>query len=130
MDFYTQENVKDHGEHPHNWGLLADYQFHATDENPLCGDQLELTLKVDEDSIVTEVGWDGQGCLISKSAASMLGDALIGKSLDEIKQITSDEVLAMLGIPITMSRHKCALLSLKIAKAAAYNVERWTGDDD
>lgn len=129
MDFY-QENIIDHGQHPHNWGLLPEYQLHAEDENPLCGDQLELTLKVDENNIVQRVGWNGQGCLISQATASILGDELIGKSLDEIKHITSDDVLELLGIPITMSRRKCALLSLKVAKAAAYNVERWTGDDE
>jgi nitrogen fixation protein NifU and related proteins len=129
MDFY-QENIIDHGQHPHHWGLLPDYHFHATDENPLCGDQLELTLNTDENNIVTAVGWNGQGCLISQATASMLGDELIGKSLDEVKQISSDDVLELLGIPITMSRRKCALLSLKVAKAAVYNVERWTGDDE
>jgi nitrogen fixation NifU-like protein len=129
MDFY-QENILDHGQHPRHWGLLDPHDLHASDENPLCGDQLELTLRLDENDIVTGVGWAGQGCLISQATASMLGDELLGKSLDEIKKIDKEDILDMLGIPLSASRVKCALLSLKVAKTAAYNLEHWSGDDE
>ncbi len=129
MDMY-QENILDHAQHPRHWGLLDQHNLHAEDENPLCGDTLELTLRVDEHGIVAGLGWDGQGCAISQATASMLGEEILGKSLDDLKQLSKEEVLELVGIPLSMSRLKCALLSLKVVKAAAYNLERWTDDDD
>lgn len=123
MDMY-QENIIDHGQHPRNWGRLDPHDRHATDDNPLCGDQLEITLRLDENDVVTAVGWQGEGCTISQASASMLGEQLIGKSLDEIKQIDKDYILdELLGISLMPTRVKCALLSLKVVKAAAYNLE-------
>jgi nitrogen fixation NifU-like protein len=124
FDMY-QENILDHAKHPRHWGLLENYTHHAQDDNPLCGDRLELTLQVDEDGRVVEVGWTGDGCAISQASASMLGEELIGKTLDEIKAIEKEQVLELIGIPLSMNRIKCALLSLKVVKAAAYQLERW-----
>jgi nitrogen fixation NifU-like protein len=125
MDMY-QENILDHAHHPRNWNLLDSYTFHAQDENPLCGDQLEVTLQVDEHNLIRAIGWDGHGCAISQAAASMLGEEIIGKPLDEIKQMSKDDVLELLGIPISMSRLKCALLCLKVIKTAVYQLENET----
>ncbi|PJF44091.1 MAG: Fe-S cluster protein [Phototrophicales bacterium] len=122
MDIY-QENILDHHRNPRNWKLLDPYDFHASDENPLCGDTLEITLRVDENDRVIAVGWDGHGCAISQAAASMLGEEIIGKTLDEIKQLDKDVVLDLIGIPLSVSRVKCALLSLKVLKSAVYNLE-------
>lgn len=129
MDMY-QENILDHAQHPRNWGLLEACHFHASDENPLCGDMLEVTLCVDDMGTITAVGWDGQGCAISQAAASMLGEEIVGKPLEVVKNFDKDTILELLGIPISMSRIKCALLSLKVVKAAAYNLENTTSDND
>src|SRR5690606_37822206 len=122
MDMY-QENILDHAHHPRYWGLLELYQFRAADENPLCGDHLEVTLQVDENNIIQAIGWDGQGCAISQASASMLGEELIGKPLDDVKQLEKELILELLGIPISMSRIKCALLCLKVIKTAAYQLD-------
>ncbi|MCB9435953.1 MAG: iron-sulfur cluster assembly scaffold protein [Anaerolineales bacterium] len=129
MDMY-QENILDHAQHPRNWGLLEACHFHASDENPLCGDMLEVTLRVDENDIIVAVGWEGQGCAISQAAASMLGEEVIGKPLEIVKDYDKEAILELLGIPISMSRIKCALLSLKVIKAAAYNLENAASDHD
>lgn len=122
MDMY-QENIIDHGQRPRNWGLLEPHDRHATDDNPLCGDQLEVTLQLDENEIVTAVGWEGQGCTISQATASMLGEEIVGKSLSDVKALDKEYVYELVGIPLSMSRVKCALLSLKVVKSAAYDLE-------
>src|SRR5688500_6501358 len=124
FDMY-QENILDHSRKPRHWGLLQEFDYHSHDDNPLCGDELEITIKVDENDQVVGVGWQGQGCAISQAAASMLGDELIGKSIDEVKALDKQQLLDMIGIPLSMNRIKCALLSLKVVKAAAYKLERW-----
>ncbi len=129
MDLY-QENIIDHSKHPRHWSLLRPHDRHAADDNPLCGDHLELTLRLDENEVVTEIGWGGQGCAISQASASILGEEIIGKSIEELKQLDKETILDLLGIPISMSRMKCALLSLKVVKAAAYDIERWSADED
>jgi nitrogen fixation NifU-like protein len=129
MDLY-QENIIDHSKHPRHWGLLHPHDRHSADDNPLCGDHLELTLRLNENEVVTEIGWEGQGCAISQASASILGEEIIGKTLDELKQLDKETILDLLGIPISMSRMKCALLSLKVVKAAAYDIERWSADEE
>ena len=122
MDMY-QENIIDHAKNPRYWGLLDPHDHHASDENPLCGDQLEVTLRVDENNKVVGIGWAGHGCAISQATASMLGEEIIGKNLDEVTAMQKDDVMELVGIPLSMSRVKCAMLSLKVLKKAAYNLE-------
>ena len=122
MDMY-QENILDHAHDPRHWGLLDPHDRHAEDENPLCGDTLTITLRLDENERVVELGWDGHGCAISQAAASMLGEEIVGKTLDEIKALQKEDVMELVGIPLSMSRVKCALLSLKVVKKAAYDLE-------
>lgn len=124
QDFY-RENILDHGMHPRNRGILnpADVDYEAT--NPLCGDRLRLTLRFDENQRVSEIGWDGEGCAVSQAAASMLGEEIIGKTLQEIQAIDKQEVFDMLGIPLSMNRVKCALLSLKTLKVGLWGLEAW-----
>jgi nitrogen fixation protein NifU and related proteins len=129
FDMY-QENILDHSRKPRHWGLLGEYTHHAHDDNPLCGDQLEITFVVDEQNQVVNVGWRGDGCAISQAAASMLGEEMLGKSLEEVKALDKETVLEMIGIPLSMNRVKCALLSLKVVKAAAYGLNRWDGEED
>lgn len=118
-DFY-RENILDHGMNPRNRGVLDPAAVDVSADNPLCGDQLRLTLRLDGDGRISEVGWDGHGCAISQAAASMLGEELIGKTLDEAKAINKDAIFEMIGIPLSMNRVKCALLSLKVLTIGLY----------
>ncbi len=129
MDMY-REMILEHYKDPRNWGLLEDPDIDHAEDNPLCGDHLHLTLKLDADERVVGVGWDGEGCAISQASASLLGEEIMGKTLAELKQFSKEDVLALMGIPIGPVRLKCALLSLKVLKAGAYGIDTWFEDDD
>lgn len=129
MDDLYREVILDHYQHPHNHGTLTEPDITFEDSNPLCGDKIRVDLKV-ENKIVKEVRFSGKGCAISQASASMLTDELIGKSLDDIKKIDKDFIFEMLGIPLSPSRVKCALLSLKVVKAGAYGVNEWPDEED
>src|SRR5262245_50271997 len=111
-DMY-RENILDHAKNPRHRGVLnpADIDFEG--ENPLCGDHLHLTMRVDETNHIAEIAWEGDGCAISQASASMLGERILGKTLEEARQITKEDIFEMLGIPLSANRVKCALLSLK-----------------
>jgi nitrogen fixation NifU-like protein len=128
-DMY-REIILDHAKNPHHAGVLEDADVDYEDHNPLCGDRLHLTMKVDENNVVTGVAWDGEGCAISQATASMLGDEIIGKTLDEVKQLSKDDIFDLVGIPLSMNRVKCALLSLKVLHIGAYGVEYWRKVED
>src|SRR5688572_2072474 len=123
-DMY-REIILDHSKNPRNHGVLdpADIDFEG--HNPLCGDRLRLTLQVDGDNRIVKVGWSGEGCAISQASASMLGEEILGKTLEEVRQINKETIFEMLGIPLSMNRVKCALLSLKVLKVGAYGLAEW-----
>lgn len=128
MDMY-HELILDHYRDPRNWAILDPADIDHEEKNPLCGDRLRLTLRV-RDGIITEVGWSGEGCAISQSSASMLGETLVGKSLEEARAITKEDVLEMLGISLGPVRLKCALLSLKTLKIGVYGLSGWHTDEE
>jgi len=128
VDFY-QEAILDHYKNPRHWGVLNPATVDHEENNPLCGDRLRLTMRVEDNKIV-DVGWSGQGCAISQAAASMLGEELIGKTLEEARAISKQDILDMLGIELGPVRLKCALLSLKVMKVGAYGLSHWNDDED
>lgn len=124
MDFY-HEAILDHYNNPRHWGAIPGATIDHEENNPLCGDRLRLTLKV-EDGKIVDVGWEGTGCAISQAAASMLGEELVGKTLEEARAINKEDILEMLGIELGPVRLKCALLSLKVMKVGAYGLTHWS----
>ncbi len=130
MDDLYRELILDHYKNPRNRGVVEPANIDYAEDNPVCGDHIHLTIKLDENDVVTEVGWEGEGCAISQASASMLYETLAGKTLEEIRAIDKDTILDMLGIPLSPVRIKCALLSLKVLKAGAYGLTAWPGEED
>ena len=104
-DMY-REIILDHSKNPRHHGILdpADIDFEG--HNPLCGDRLRLTLRVDDDDRIVEIGWSGEGCAISQASASMLGERILGKTLEEVRGIGKEDIFEMLGIPLSINREK------------------------
>lgn len=123
MEDMYRELILDHARNQRNWGLIQPNDFDHEEKNPLCGDRLRLTLRVDENKVVTEVGWDGEGCAISQASASMFGEQILGMTLEEARQINKQQLLENIGLQLTINRVKCALLALKVLIVGAYGVE-------
>jgi nitrogen fixation NifU-like protein len=130
MNDLYRDIILDHYQNPRNKGLVSPADIDYEEDNPVCGDHIRLTLQLDDDERVTAVGWDGQGCAISQASASMLSEAIIGKTLEELRGFSKEDILEMLGIELGPVRLKCALLSLKVLKAGAYGLTAWPGEED
>ncbi|HEY59131.1 MAG TPA: SUF system NifU family Fe-S cluster assembly protein [Anaerolineae bacterium] len=128
MDDLYRELIIDHYKNPLHRGELAEHDFSFEDENPLCGDFIHIDLKVDEDDKVVAAAFNGQGCAISQASSDLLLDFIIGKSVEEIKALNKKDMMDLLGIELSAVRLKCALLPLKIVKAAVYRLQQASDD--
>jgi nitrogen fixation protein NifU and related proteins len=118
MDDFYRDYILDHYRHPHNFGQLERPDAEAEDLNPLCGDQIRMQLKIDN-GVVSDVRFSGKGCAISQASASMLTDAIKGMKLADVATLSKDVVLENIGIGISPTRMKCAMLGLRVLKSAA-----------
>jgi len=128
MDDLYREQIIERYKSPQFRGHLDPHDIQFEDDNPLCGDHIEITIRVDENDMVTEAVFDGKGCAISQASADLLVESIHGKSLHEVKQMNKEDVLDLLGIELGPVRLKCALLPLKVLKAGVYGLGE-TSDD-
>jgi nitrogen fixation NifU-like protein len=117
-DIY-KDIILDYYRHPRNFGDLPEPDVRSKDSNPLCGDVIEMQIRV-RDGKIDDLRFKGRGCAISQASASMLTELAKGKTLDEIKALGKEDVLSMLGIDPGPTRIKCALLGLKVIKLGVY----------
>jgi nitrogen fixation NifU-like protein len=130
MDPLFRDHILDHYRHPRCHGSIEKPDARVEDANPLCGDRLRMDFRF-ADGRVAEVRFTGSGCSISQASASLLCEAIEGRPLEEVKALTRQDVLDLLGVDeLGPVRSKCAMLALKTVKAAAYGVATWTDDEE
>jgi len=119
-DIY-RELILDYYRNPRNFGKLEKYDITAHDSNPLCGDEIDMQIKVGDGQKIEEIRFFGKGCAISQASASMLTELAKGKPLEWVKDLAKEDIFKMLGNPdLGPSRVKCALLGMKVLKTGVY----------
>jgi nitrogen fixation NifU-like protein len=114
-----REQILEHYKRPHNFGPLEEFDLEFEDSNPFCGDEQHVRIRLDDAGNVAELRFEGKGCAISTAATSLLSDELNGMSREELLRLDKGFVLDLLGIEISATRMKCALLGLKVVKGAS-----------
>ncbi|MFP9192325.1 iron-sulfur cluster assembly scaffold protein [Natronosalvus vescus] len=139
-DMYRQQ-ILDHYKSPRNYGELEDPTFTHVGENPMCGDEIRMDVRLaddgdDDQAVIERVAFSGDGCAISQAAASMLSTELPGTTVDELLEMDRDDIVDMLGVEISPMRIKCAVLAEKVAQDGAeiyrgeLEAEKTTTEDD
>jgi nitrogen fixation protein NifU and related proteins len=122
MDDLYREVIVEHYKNPSHRGALDPHDISFADNNPLCGDHIQIDLRVDTKGLISDAKFDGHGCAISQASADLLIESIIGKPLEEVKKLNKQDLLDLLGIELGPVRLKCALLSLKVLKAGVYGL--------
>ena len=135
-DQFYREVILDHYKNPRSYGLIADPDATAEGQNPLCGDEVTVSVRFAADGeTIEQIGFEGQGCAISQAATSMLTEIVIGRTATEVAALPKEELLEEIGIPLTPIRLKCAILGLGVLKVALHRAkgtplpDEWQGLD-
>jgi nitrogen fixation protein NifU and related proteins len=118
-----REVILDHYKAPRNHGVLEPHDAIAEGQNPLCGDEVTVSVRFGEGDVIQDVGFEGRGCAISQAATSMLTDIVKGRTAQEVSTMPKEELLDEIGIPLTPVRLKCALLGLGVLKVALHRAK-------
>ncbi len=137
MDQLYRENILDHYKHPRNYGEIEGADASAEGMNPLCGDEVTITIAFGEDGdTIEDVKFSGRGCAISQSATSMLTELIKGRKASDVAVLPKEDLLEEVGVPLTPVRLKCAILGLSTLKVALHKgkgtplPDEWASDDD
>ena len=124
------DNILDHYDNPRNKRVMDPADIEASGGNPGCGDIVVMYASVDDDGKVTDASFQGEGCTISQAAASMLTEEMVGKTLDEVKDMSFSDVIEEMGKDVVSTRTRCATLALTIMKNAAerHQRDKWLAD--
>lgn len=125
MDELYRDYILEHYKKPHHFGELERPDLSAHDVNPLCGDELSVHVQVDESGTITDLAFQGKGCAISQAAASIASDELIGMKIEEVEKLDANWMVELLGIDVSATRRKCALLNLKVVRGAVTGDASW-----
>ncbi len=128
MEDLYREIIVDRYKNPQHKGSLDPSDITFEDDNPLCGDHIRIDLRIDDEGKVTEAAFDGHGCAISQASADILVESIQGKNLEELKSLSKEDIIEMLGVELGPVRLKCALLSLKVLKAGVYGIDKASDD--
>jgi nitrogen fixation protein NifU and related proteins len=124
FDQMYREVILDHYKNPRGHGVLEDADARAEGQNPLCGDEVSISVKFGADGeTIDDVKFEGRGCAISQAATSMLMEMVKGRKATEVATLPKDELLEEVGIPLTPVRLKCAILGLGVLKVALHRAK-------
>ena len=116
-DSLYKEIILEHGQYPLNYGILENAAIDVTENNPLCGDQIRLTINLLHDTL-SDIQFTAEGCIIVKSSASLFTERIKGMNIKDVLEISQQQTLDLLGVTLTPSRTKCALLIYKTTHKA------------
>jgi nitrogen fixation protein NifU and related proteins len=124
FDQLYREVILDHYKNPRGHGVLEGADAVAEGQNPLCGDEVTISVRfADDGDTIEDVGFEGRGCAISQAATSMLTEMVKGRRASEVAALPKEELLDEIGIPLTPIRLKCAILGLGVLKVALHRAK-------
>ena len=139
IDNLYQEVILDHNKNPRNYGILKEYTYTAEGNNPLCGDQLTIYVKLNSESIIEDISFEARGCAISVASASIMSEVVKNKTIDEVNSLFEyfhklctgqethqsnhmeddiEKLKVLSGVKKFPSRVKCATMSWHAVRSA------------